>query len=375
MKILFYVLLAIILLIVAFFFWFFVFHASVPELEIPPSTDKTVRTEKIDRYLAGLQADGKFNGAVLIAREGAPLLMKTYGFTDHTRATKLDTKSSFRLASVSKQFTAAGVLRAQQLGLLEIDNPVNDYLTGFPYAKVTVRHLLNQTSGVPDQYMQLAEAHREEIGDTLSINEVVELMTKYAPTVEGLPGDAYAYSNTGYVLLAAIVEATSGQSFEAFMQSQLFDPLKMPQTRVLNHFSDTKNFPEKTAGFMQLPGLTDPLIPGFLDGVAGDGGVFSSIEDFLIWDEFWNGNNELVADSLLLQAFVSPTLNDGAKSDYGFGWVLKPSGNHWHNGAWLGARTIIKRYPAQKEVIVILDNSDNIRFDKIAMAVIGGWEQ
>jgi len=375
MKILLYSLLALVLLIVAFFTWFFVSYTSVPKLDISPSTDKTARAEKIDRYLAGLQADGKFNGAVLIARAGTPILMKTYGFTDHTLKTELDTKSSFRLASVSKQFTAAGILRAQQLGLLDIDNLVSDYLIGFPYTGVTVRHLINQTSGVPDKYMQLAQTHREEIGDTLSIKEVVELMTKYAPTVEGDPGDAYAYSNTGYVLLAAIVEATSGESFEAFMQSQLFDPLKMAQTRVFNHFSDAENFPKKTAGFRQVSSLTTPLTPGFLDGVAGDGGVFSSIEDFLIWDEFWNGNNDLIADSLLLQAFVSPTLNDGTKADYGFGWVLKASGNHWHNGAWLGANTLIKRYPSEKEVIVILDNSDNIRFDKIVMAVIVGWEQ
>ncbi|MEL7163076.1 MAG: serine hydrolase, partial [Bacteroidota bacterium] len=157
MKILLYVLLAIVLLLVVFFAWFFLSYAKVPELRVAEQDTELQRLAKVDDYLTELQQAEKFNGAVLLARDHEPLLLKTYGYTDHTLKEPLTPQSSFRLASVSKQFTAAAVLRAQTLNLLDIDQPVATYLVGFPYPEVQVRHLLNQTSGVPDNYMELAE--------------------------------------------------------------------------------------------------------------------------------------------------------------------------------------------------------------------------
>jgi len=376
METILYLLLAVFVAVGFLAIWFFYFYTSVPVLNADASLSKAERGEKIDRYLTGLQTDGKFNGAVLLARSGTPVLINTYGFADHALNNELDNRSSFRLASVSKQFTAAGVLRAQELGLLDIDRPIADYLPGLPYADVTVRHLLNHLSGIPDAYLGLAKTHRAEIGDILSITKAVDLLRRYGAPLRASPGEKFEYSNTGYVLLAGIIEATSGLTFENFMQSELFDPLNMTRTRVFNLDSDTGTFPGRVEDYVLILGKGRPLEMDFIDGVAGDGAVFASIGDLLIWDAFWNGENGLVSDELLRQAFDVPVLNDGTESDYGFGWVLKKSGTHWHNGSWLGARTLIKRYPVTGEVVVLLDNTCNaFRFDKIATNILRAWEQ
>lgn len=149
-------------------YWLYRF-LHIPALYIPNSVTKETRITQINQWLQTLQAQHKFNGGVLIAHQGEPLLMKTYGVTDHTATQALTTQSSFRLASVSKQFTAVGLLVLVEQGRVDLDALVADYLKRFPYVDVTVRHLLNQTSGIPDAYMALAEKHRHEFGDALSI--------------------------------------------------------------------------------------------------------------------------------------------------------------------------------------------------------------
>lgn len=373
MKILLYLLLGVVLIIVAFFAWFFLFFLEVGAINVPESATETERLELIDQYLTKLQKDGKFNGAVLLARNHEPLLMKTYGFTDASLQEELSVTSSFRLASVSKQFTAAGILRAQQLGLLDIDQPVSIYLTSFPYPEVTVRHLLNQTSGFPDNYMKLAEAHRESLNGPITISDVVRLVREAEPVADAKPGESFSYSNTNYVLLAGIIEAVGGRTFEDFLQRELFDPLGMQHTRVWNLVSRDTSFPGKTEGFYRFRRFAEALKPGFLDGVAGDGAVHASISDFLIWDKFWASGNDLVADTLLHQALEPARLNNGKASRYGFGWVVVDDNFQWHNGSWLGAKTYIGRNQDNEALMVILDNSENMRIDDIVQTVKDAW--
>lgn len=347
------------LLVIAFVLWVWS-QLHVPRLNVPATATNAERVALADAWLRRLQENGKFNGAVLILHDGNPLLMKAFGFTDHTAREPLTTQSSFRLASVSKQFTAAGVLICAERGLLDLDRPVTDYLEDFPYRDVTVRHLLNQTSGVPDLYMSLAEEHREEVGEVLTLSEAVELVNRY-PTQADSPGEAYAYSNTNYVLLARLIEIVSNRTFDQFMGEELFQPLRMKNSRIWNLASKDSTFPNKTSDFDHLD--QSPIEPSWLDGVAGDGAVFSSIEDFVIWDEFWRGN-DLISEDLLSQAFEKPKLNDGSLSDYGFGWVLT-EGGAWHNGEWLGAATYISRGVRDRHCLVVLDNSSNLVMDEI----------
>lgn len=334
----------------------------VSPIVVASDANEAERLAAVDRWLDEQFEKHKFNGGVLIVRDGQVLLSKTCGYTDHTATQRLNDHSAFQLASVSKQFTAAGILRLAEMGLLNLDDPVAKHLDGFISEEVTIRHLLNQTSGLPDVYMDLAEQHRKEFGEGLTISDVVKLVNQYGE-LERRPGDAEEYSNTNYVLLAGIVESASGMSFEQFMHKELFKPLGMHDTRVWTLLSAERSS-NQASDFDQVDEDRTPVETTWLDGVAGDGAVFCSLHDFVIWDQFWEGN-PLISDELLRQAVKRPKLNDGTKSNYGFGWVIERKG-HWHNGAWLGANTFIVRYPESRSCLVVLDNSSNLRMDKIA---------
>ena len=364
MRIVGYIVLGIVALIVSGFVWFNYSFKGVPALTIPEGVSTDEKMKHIDEWFELLQEDQKFNGAILIAENHQPQLMKAYGFVDYKGEAKLTPQSTFRLASVSKQFTAAGIMALKEKGLLDYDQTVQTYLPDLPYSEATVRHLLNHTSGIPDTYLDLAEKHKSEIGEALSIQEAINLVAKY-PTKGIAPNEKFAYSNTNYILLAGIIETISGKSFEEYMQTEIFTPLQMKNTRVWNLLSKEKTFPNKTSSFSYMTGKAEALIPNFIDGVAGDGGIFSSVEDFLIWDKFWYSNS-LISATNLEEAFKQPILNNGEVSNYGFGWVIVDEDVMIHSGSWLGARTLIVRNQKNKRCRVLLDNGLNFRLDNIA---------
>lgn len=338
-----------------------------PSLTVADGSTVLEAAEQIDEWLSSLQKNGKFNGAVLIAQNGQPLLMNAYGFADHRLKTPLTKQSSFRLASVSKQFTAAGILVLVDQGTVDLDAPVATYLEEFPFPEVTIRHLLNHTSGIPDCYMEMAEAHRKSLEEPLKISDVVSLIHDFPPSATAKPNQRFEYSNTGYVLLAAVIEVVGKRGFEQFMNDELFAPLGMENTRVWNLVSEQSTFSNQAGEFMQIAGTVTIVEPTWIDGVAGDGAVFSSVEDLLIWDSFWR-DNDLLLPETMNEAFVKPKLAGGAISDYGFGWLITGTG-HWHNGLYLAANTYISRHVNDGLCIVVLDNSFNTRAPNIASQI------
>ncbi len=352
------VFIAIVLFLV--FAWAVVHVTTAPSIEFSKEDSQSVRVEKTEAWLEKLHQQGSFNGAVLVAKEGQVIFSKCLGYTDASKKAEIKPQTSMRLASVSKQFTAAAILVLAEQGKVGLDDPVAAHLNEFPFDDVTIRHLLNMTSGVPDCYMDLAQSHRDEIADCLTNSDVARLIARFPPERVAKVNVKHKYSNTSYVLLATIVESVSGESFEAFMSKEIFQPLGMQNTRVWNQMSDDETFAGKAGSFLD----GEDQKPGFLDGVAGDGSVFCSLDDFEIWDQFWRGN-DLVSAELMNQAFERPQLADGSKSDYGFGWVVQSEKDwsHWHNGGWLGARTYV--YQDKDCCIVILDNSSSLIVDSM----------
>jgi len=346
MKVVLYIILGIVVIVIGFFVWFFVFFLQVPKLNIPENSSEKEKIVLIDNWLQKLNSERKFNGGILITKNGEPNLAKTYGFTNSKKTEKLNNNSSFRLASISKQFTASGIMLLKERELIDYDDLVSKYISNFPYDNVTIRNLLNQTSGI------------------LTNEKAIKLIVENKPKANFEPNAKYEYSNTNYITLARIIELVSNQSFENFMKYNIFIPLKMNDTRVWNLISEDKTFKGKTDGFEDLAGEVRKIKPTFVDGVAGDGAVFSSINDFIIWDKFWY-ENELISDDNLKEAFKRPTLNNGEKSNYGFGWVIVNEDVVMHNGAWLAYNTYFVRNTKKKTSYVILDNSSNLFFDKI----------
>ena len=214
--------------------------------------------------------------------------------------------------------------------------------------------------------MELAKQHRQSIGAVLTTSKAVELVNRYSK-LTCAPGDVMEYSNTNYVLLARIVENVSGVSFEKFMSEELFQPLGMNDTRVWNLLSGERSL-NQTHDFLQFFKKRVAHKVPWIGGVTGDGSVFCSLNDCVIWDQFWYGN-PLVSDALLQEAFKRPKLNDRTHSDYGLGWCIEQK-CHWHNGGWLGATTFIARYPASRSCLIVLDNSSNFyRANKIVNVI------
>ena len=343
--------------------------AKIEELDISGANTQIEKVDKAKEWLIKLQKDNKFNGAVLLIKNDSVILKEAYGYTDYSRKEKLTTASSFRLASVSKQFTGVGIMLLKEQGKLNFDDPITQFLPSLSYKNVTVRHLLNHTSGIPDAYMSFPKKYEEEIGDALTITKMVELLGKENLPLNTIPNEVHSYNNTGYVLLAAIIESISGTSFEEFMQTELFDKLNMKNTRVWNLVSKDTSFSNKTWSFDNVLGETEELRPGVLDGIAGDGGVFSSIDDFVLWNQFWYDNN-LLSKETMKEAFKKTVLNDGTLVDYGFGWSIYNENAHAHNGSWLGARTSIVRNTKLKNAIVVLDNSSSMNIDAIVNQLV-----
>lgn len=363
MKVIRYTILGILIVGIGFFVWFFVFFFQVPELNIPENSSEKEKIVLIDNWFEKLNSERKFNGGILITKDGKPTLAKTYGFTDSSKTEKLTNNSSFRLASISKQFTASGIMLLKEKELIDYDDLVLKYISGFPYDNVTIRNLLNQTSGIPDSYIDLAEKAKDEIG-ILTNEKAIQLIVDSKPKAHFQPNVNYEYSNTNYIILARIIELVSHQSFENFMKDNIFTPLGMNDTRVWNLISEEKTFKGKTDGFIEIIGKIREIKPTFVDGVAGDGAVFSSINDFVKWDNFWYDNN-LISSENLKEAFKRPTLNNGTKSNYGFGWVIINDDVAMHDGAWLAAHTYYVRNTKKKTSFVFLDNSCNLFFNKI----------
>lgn len=340
---------------------------EIPPLELPEDLPEAQRVARVDQWLNQLQRDELFNGAVLISRNNVPLLAKGYGFADPAKQIPLSPDSSFRLASVSKNFTGVAIMMLVKSGALSYEDPVTKYIPELPYPGVTVRQLLQQSSGIPDEYLNFAAKHRATI-PVLTNEKAVALLVQERFPAKAAPNASFEYSNTNYILLARLVEIVSGQSFEEYLQTKVFDPLKMTHSRVWNLVSKNQDFPGKVASMIRDNGQLKTLPLEFVDGVSGDGGVFSSLSDLLIWERFWH-SDELLTQQEKQVAMAPVKLNDGSIAGYGFGWVVD-EGTIWHNGAWLGARTYFVMDVQNKQMLVVLDNSSSKHVQEITQKIL-----
>jgi CubicO group peptidase (beta-lactamase class C family) len=231
---------------------------------------------------------------------------------------------------------------------------------------------MHHTSGIQD-YTYFPESYITEQGATFMTMPVFfEIIENHPLTREFSPGDKWKYSNTGYILLAEIVTRVSGLTFADFIHQEISLPLVMNNTDVFNLQSDPDDgrLPYRTVGINGVQNVTMT----YLDGIAGDGAVFSSIADFLKWDQALT-NNELVSEETKMEAFTSGVLNDGSSTEYGYGWFVSDTDNNVsHNGGWLAARTYISRNLTTGSLMVILDNSGTEDMPNIVKKITATFE-
>ncbi len=299
----------------------------------------------------------RYNGSVLVAREGTVLMSRSFGFADFRNLTPLHQETPFQLASISKTFTAAAVLMLQQDNKLHIDDEVTLHIPEFPWPQITIRQLMNHTAGLQN-YMWMIERYWNK--PVRPNNEdMLDLFIKYPRGLNFRPGTRFSYSNTGYAFLGLLIERVSGVSYAEFMQEQIFDELNMQNTFVYNPHCSIPMTNNRAFGFRRW-GNRNIFIPDVHhDGVMGDKGIYSDIHDLFIWDRAIS-NGSLLPDSIWGEAFEYTRLSNNRTVRYGLGWRLQNyMDNHvvHHPGRWNGFRTSLKRFVDDDVTLIMLNNN------------------
>lgn len=333
---------------------------------------------------AMIQAESNgFSGVVLVAEDGKKLFEKAIGLRSFENMIPLESTDIFEMASVSKQFTAMIVMMSKEKGLLDFDDPVEKYLD-IPYKDITIRHLLTHTSGLPD-YQAIMDSHWDK-SKVASNPDILEYLNRYAPPKLFEPGEKYTYSNTGYVLLASIVEKASGKDFIELSREWIFRPLGMKNTdiRTLEEKAHVSNFAaghllDENGNYVNANKFHSSDYTIWLGGRKGPGRVSSNAGDLLIWDQaLYSG--KLVQKSTLEEAFSPMILNDGTRSFYGFGWEIEPKSPFgkmvMHTGDNPGYKTIIVRFIEENKTIIVLNNNyhtDQMKLVEAATLALYKW--
>ena len=307
--------------------------------------------QRLDSYY-NAQARAGFNGSVLIGYKGKILYERYIGYANRSKGIMLSANAPVQLASVSKTFTGAAILYLYQNKYIDIDHKVSEYIKGFPYADITIRMLLCHRSGIPD-YTHWVPTYRKS-NEPIYNKEVLGLMAQHKPHVEFKANTRFKYCNTNYLILASIIEEVTEMSYEAFMKKYIFQPLGMKNSFV---YDPAKGLPNN-ATVSYLGGYAPNPIT-FSDGVYGDKGIYSTVEDMYRWDQSFYQNKFLSNETLEL-AYGPCSFEKPGVKNYGLGWrmLCYPDGYKiiYHNGWWHGNNTCFYRFIKDNFTIIILGN-------------------
>jgi CubicO group peptidase (beta-lactamase class C family) len=323
----------------------------------------------IDALVGRYAALEQFNGSVLVADGGRVIFKKGYGMANFEWQIPNTPDTRFRLGSITKQFTSMLVMQLVEEGKLSLDAKLATVLPWYRQdtgSRVTIHELLNHTSGIPS-YTSLPGFFREHGRETMPLKELV---TKYCSNdLEFEPGTKFRYDNAGYVILGAVIEEITGERYEDVLQKKILEPTHMLATG----YDHTETIiPKRAAGYARsFSGLRNAeFLDMSLPGAAG--ALYSTVEDLYRWDQ------ALYGDSLLSAAGKETMFTPGL-SDYAYGWAVKkmPIGPDKaerlvirHNGGINGFGTAIVRVPAERVLVVLLDNCSGSSVDPIVAGIL-----
>ncbi len=270
----------------------------------------------IDALFADYAGPNVPGASVVVIRDSKVLYRRAYGLADVEAHTAATTATNYRLASVTKQFTAMSILILADRGKLSLDDPLTKFFPDYPaYGKsITVRQLLTHTSGLLEYEDLIPSSRTTQVKD----RDVLDLL-KHQDHTYFAPGSAWRYSNTGYAHLAMIVETVSGMTFAAFLKQNIFDPLHMSKTVAFEDGIST--VPNRAFGYSHRGAAFERTDQSLTSAVLGDGGIYSSVDDLFRWDQALY-TTQLVRAETLQQAFTSAVLTNGKPTNYGFGWEI-----------------------------------------------------
>ncbi len=314
----------------------------------------------IDSLMRVYQGDVP-GASVSVIRNEQVVFSRAYGLADLESRTLATPATNYRLASMTKQFTAAAILLLAEDGCLSLDDAIIKWLPMLPHAAViTIRHLLTHTSGLIDYEDLIPDGTSRQLHDA----DVLHLLETQNQTYFVL-GTSFRYSNSGYALLALIVRQASNQDFAMFLQERIFAPLGMQNT--LAYEEGISTISNRAFGYSVAEHSWTRTDQSLTSAVLGDGGIYSSIDDLGKWDAALYDSRLLSAESLRL-AFTPATRTADPSVAYALGWRVTGDAV-WHSGETLGFRTVIVRYPRQYFTVIVLTNRSDPEPYSLALAI------
>jgi len=302
---------------------------------------------EVDQLFRDYSSDGMPGASVMVIKDGQAVLTKSYGLANVEKGVSVEPTTNFRLASVTKQFTATAVLMLVDRGDLTLDDSIREYFPGFPdFADaITIRHMLQHTSGIEDYEPIYGDLFPQQVTDS----GVVEIISATDGAIFA-PGSEYSYSNSAYAILAVLVEKLSGKTFPEFLHDSIFVPLGMSNTVAYRDGETTVT--NRSYGYTVSEDGVEFSDQSAWSAVLGDGGVYSSVVDLFKWDQALYENGLISAD--LRQQSWAPSLED-----YGFGFRIDEYNGHkryHHSGSTSGFRNFMQQFPDDRLTVIVLTN-------------------
>jgi CubicO group peptidase (beta-lactamase class C family) len=331
----------------------------LPAAILGQTADRKNAFEQVDAYITGEATEHSFRGAVLVGVNGKVVFEKAYGIAEEEWNVRNTTTTKFRIASLSKQFTAACILLLQERGKLKVQDPISRYLTGLPEAwrSITIHQLLTHTSGIPNytDSSQLKKINRTGATPQEMITLVADKPLDFKP------GSRWHYTNTGYILLGMMIEKISGQPYADFMKHNIFEPLGMMNS---GYDRATDILKERASGYQIQGGLANA---DFIDMTIpyAAGGIYSTVEDLYRFNEALAQQGKLLSADSLKEMFTEYPEATYQGQNYGYGVVISRQkfGKllYYHGGGVEGFSSSIQRYPDERVCIVVLSNLSSFK--------------
>jgi CubicO group peptidase (beta-lactamase class C family) len=320
------------------------------------------RSAQVDQLMSRYTGDVP-GASLLVIEDGKAIVRRGYGYANLEAHIKAGAATNYRLASVTKQFTATCILILKQDGKLGLQDHVRKWLPELPASddKITVYDLLTHTGGLIDYEDLIPPGRTAQLDDADVLSLIAAQHRLYFQ-----PGSAYRYSNGGYVLLGLIVQRISGMDLAAFMKARIFEPLGMDHTLLYEHHRGPQ-VTERAYGYSEINGKWTQTDQDTTSATRGDGGVYSSIDDLAKWDAALYTDKPLNADSRRM-AFSAHVRTDDPTIEYGFGWRITGD-TVWHSGESMGFRNVIIRWPKQHLAVIILSNRNDPQPYPLALAI------
>lgn len=308
---------------------------------------------RLDEMFSEYNSSGLPGAAVAIIKDGKIIKEKYYGLADVKNSIPINQKTNFRLASVTKQFTAMCILQLAEENKLSLSSTLTDFFPDFPHygRKITIENLLNHTSGLVDYENLISDSALIQVKDKDVLKMMMEIDSVYFS-----PGETFQYSNTGYALLTQIIEKIEGKTFGEYLNEKIFIPAGMQNTIAFeNGINTVKN---RAYGYTISEDsilFTDQSITS---AVLGDGGIYSSITDMFKWDQALSDEKLISKASVNIMWKPNKTLS-GEELNYGYGWRLENFKGRkvvFHTGSTMGFRNIFYKIPTENISVIILTN-------------------